>query len=87
MKLIHHGIDYRDFEASRSDTDYILFHHTSCKDEPNQGYCEVIAVLLDHHGRVIFNLRCQDCNSLPQLMHEYLALSIVYHILIKRIIN
>lgn len=63
MKLLHHGIDFKEFEAHRSETDYFHSYHTPCQGKANQGYCAVIAILADNRGRIILNIRCLDCGK------------------------
>ena len=61
LPVIHHGME-ETFEIIPTQTDYFWFWHKPCRNEKNHGYCEIYAVLIDNAGRVIFNLRCLDCN-------------------------
>jgi len=61
-KLLHHGLCSEEFEPRYVGTDYFTFYHIPCeKNEPWYGHSEIVAVLIDNSGRVIFNLQCRSC--------------------------
>lgn len=52
---MHHGKMSGQFEPKFVGTDYFTFYHN------DGGHAEITAILIDHEGRVIFNLRCRKC--------------------------
>ena len=75
LPLIHEGRCEGDFTLSFgcADTDYFAFSHKSCETKNNFGACTIYAVLIDNSGRVIFNIRCEDCGKVDALKtHTYL---------------
>jgi hypothetical protein len=62
-KILHHGFCTGEFEPRYQGTDYFGFYHTPCFDMPMEGFCDIVAVLIDNYGRIIFNIRCKDCGT------------------------
>jgi len=61
--LIHHGMCTGNFKPVYTGTDYFTFYHNPCQEKEHSGHCIITAILIDHEGRVIFNLKCRDCGE------------------------
>jgi hypothetical protein len=60
--ILHHGLCKQEIIPQYVGTDYFAFNHIPCTNkEPEYGHCEIIKVLIDNDGRIIFNLKCQRC--------------------------
>jgi hypothetical protein len=71
--LLHHGLCSEEFEPRFIGTDYFWFWHEPCENKPNYGLCDIIGILIDNSGRVIFNLKCRDCGKVDALkIYPYL---------------
>jgi len=66
-KLLHHGLCTEEFQPRFIGTDYFDFFHKPCATKQWHGLSDIIAVLIDNQGRVIFNLRCRDCSKIDAL--------------------
>jgi hypothetical protein len=66
-KLLHHGLCSEEFSPRFIGTDYFDFYHAPCSNKDWHGLSDVIAVLIDNQGRVIFNLKCRDCGKIDAL--------------------
>lgn len=67
-RILHHGNLTEEFEPKYVGTDYFTFYHKPCKDKsPYYGHAQITHVLIDHQGRVIFNLKCRTCRAVDVL--------------------
>jgi hypothetical protein len=65
--LLHHGLISEEFEPRFIGSDYYNFWHKPCANKEWRGLVDIIGVLIDNHGRVIFNLKCRDCGKIDAL--------------------
>lgn len=66
VSLLWHGKCKGRFEPDHSGTDYYHFIHNPCGE-----VAEILAMLIDGVGRIIFNLYCNKCNE-----HDVLKISV-----------
>jgi len=66
-RLLHHGNCSGEFKPKYIGSDYFKFYHKPCLNKPNYGFCDIIAVLIDNQGRIVFNLKCEDCGAIDAL--------------------
>lgn len=62
IKLLYHGRCSRIFEPIYYDTDYFTFQCKKCRE-----VSEIVAVILDDVGRIIFDLKCPKCGEFDAL--------------------
>jgi len=67
-RILHHGNCTKEFEPKYVGTDYFTFKHKPCTDKPPfYGNAQITHVLIDHQGRIIFNLKCRTCGAVDVL--------------------
>ncbi len=62
LGLLHHGKCSGIFIPRETDTDYIYFWCRKC-----MARADIVGVLIDNSGRIIFNLKCPKCGELDAL--------------------